>query len=158
MAEQNGADVGVPLEPPGQAILPGGKTVVRPDLVRNEILRAIQAAAEACSAAQDTREMNEAGQAVEHLVNGLTKMTPDLGGEGTPIQQQHQMQAEKHQHEAQMANVNAENQVALETLKHNNAMQLEELRGKNQKAAAQTRTVSVKRDAQGRPSQYTSSG
>jgi hypothetical protein len=114
-----------------------------PQEVLDALLRAVQNAAEA-GAGQDTREISEGSKAALAYAQAWAILHPQLDPAGLPLD-----------HHLQMEQTRGQNAVALEALRGQNALAVAK---ESARAPTPAKSVRVRRDSSGQPTQYDVSG
>jgi hypothetical protein len=137
---------GQPPVAQGPPVLPGGQVQMDPAIVTNALLIAVKKAADAGAGAQDNRDIQAAAAAALSFAQAIVVLDPSLSQGGTPLA-----------HDLALEQMRGETQVAVEKQRGDNAV-----RQAKETAAAPTpakeKSVSVQRDANGRPSKYSVTG
>ena len=115
-----------------------------PEEVLNSLLLAVQRAAESGAGASDTRETGEASKAALAYAQAWAILHPQLDPAGLPLD-----------HHLQMAQTQAEGQIALEQVRGQNALAVAK---ESARAPTPAKSVQVRRDSTGRAKSYDVSG
>lgn len=131
LAAQNGGAAAPPAPP---------MAAEDPAQVTNALLHACRVAAEHSAMAEDTREMGEAAKAALAFAQAVVVLDPNLTQSGEPLD-----------HQVALEQARAEGQVQVERVRGEHALEIAKA---NAAAPTPTKSIRVKRDANGRAESY----